>query len=143
MNPKTGERKLGDSIGAFDFCPTPDKSVSVAWAFANQIEQARIFNAHIEASREAVATIAQHIGQARLGKGGEDGFEPGHVAWLEFTHHTARRVMVAIKDGEVAELKRDALGARRSRSAHAFPHSKRRVLRERAGRIPTPRRSPA
>jgi conjugative relaxase-like TrwC/TraI family protein len=107
VNPKTGERKLAHPIGAFDFCPTPDKSVSVAWAFANQIEQARIFNAHIEASREAVATIAQHIGQARLGKGGEDGFEPGHVAWLEFTHHTARRVMVAIKDGEVAELKRD------------------------------------
>ena len=106
MNPKTGERSLSYPIGSYDFCPTPDKSVSVAWAFANPVEQATIFNAHMEAAREAVATIASYVGQARIGRNGEDGAEPGHVAWLEFTHHTARRVMVSIRAGEVAELKR-------------------------------------
>ena len=107
VNPKTGERNLSHPIGSYDFCPTPDKSVSVAWAFANPVEQAKIFYAHLEAAREAVATIAEHVGQARIGRNGQDGTEPGHVAWLEFTHHTARRVMVSIRDGEVVELKQE------------------------------------
>ena len=107
VNPKTGERNLSHPIGSYDFCPTPDKSVSVAWAFANPVEQAKIFNAHLEAAREAVATIGEYVGQARIGRNGQDGTEPGHVAWLEFTHHTARRVVVSIRDGEVVELKQD------------------------------------
>ena len=101
VDPKTGERKWSTPIGSYDFCPTPDKSVSVAWAFAPEVEQAQIFNAHIEAAREAVGYIAEEIGQARLGKGGEEGFEPGHVAWLEFTHHTTRRTMVTVENGDV------------------------------------------
>ena len=106
VNPKTGERNLSQPIGSYDFCPTPDKSVSVAWAFANPVEQAKIFNAHLEAARESVATITEHVGQARFGKGGHDGTERGHVAWLEFTHHTARRVMVKVADGEIAQITR-------------------------------------
>ena len=68
VNPKTGERERSLPIGAYDFCPTPDKSVSVAWAFAGPVEQAKIFNAHMEAAREAVALIGGHIGQAGLGR---------------------------------------------------------------------------
>jgi conjugative relaxase-like TrwC/TraI family protein len=101
VNPKTEERRWSTPIGSYDFCPTPDKSVSVAWAFANNIEQAQIYNAHIEAAREAVAYIGAEVGQARIGKGGADGYEPGHVGWLEFTHHTSRRTMVSVKDGAV------------------------------------------
>src|SRR4029077_5061582 len=37
----------------------------------------------------------------RMGQGGNDGAEPGHVAWLEFTHHTARRTQISIENGEV------------------------------------------
>ena len=99
VDPKTGEERFSTPIGSYDFCPTPDKSVSVAWAFAGPVEQAMIYNAHIEAAREAVGYIASEVGKVRLGKGGKDGTEDGHVAWLEFTHHTSRRVQ--IKDGDI------------------------------------------
>jgi hypothetical protein len=79
VDPKTGEERYSGPIGSYDFCPTPDKSVSVAWAFASPVEQARIYNAHLEAAREAVGYIASEVGRARLGSGGQDGVEPGHV----------------------------------------------------------------
>lgn len=101
VNPKTGEERYSTPIGSYDFCPTPDKTVSVAWGFASAVEQAMIYNAHIEAAREAVAYISDEIGKVRLGKGGEDGTEDGHVVWLEFTHHTSRRVQ--FKDGGITK----------------------------------------
>lgn len=100
VDPKTGEVRFSTPIGSYDFCPTPDKSVSVAWAFAGPVEQAQIYNAHIEAAREAVGYIATEVGRARIGDGGNQGFEPGHVAWLEFTHHTSRRVQITMGAGE-------------------------------------------
>ena len=33
VDPRTGARELTQPIGSYDFCPTPDKSVSVAHAF--------------------------------------------------------------------------------------------------------------
>jgi hypothetical protein len=101
VNPKDGVRRWSTPIGSYDFCPTPDKSVSVAWAFAPANEQAQIYNAHIEASREAMDYIAERVGHARLGDGGKKGSEPGHVGWLEFTHHTARRTQISVQDGAV------------------------------------------
>ena len=62
VDPKTGEERYSGPIGSYDFCPTPDKSVSVAWAFADPVEQARIYNAHLEAAREAVGYIAGEVG---------------------------------------------------------------------------------
>ena len=91
VDPKTGEERYSGPIGSYDFSTSADKSVSVAWAFANPAEQARIYNAHVQASRDAVGYMADRVGQARMGDGGKYGAEPGHVAWLEFTHHTARR----------------------------------------------------
>jgi TrwC relaxase len=106
-------------IGSYDFTPTPDKSVSVAWAFAPPVEQAQIYNAHLEAAREAVATIATEVGYARLGKGGEEGREAGHVGWVEFTHHTSRRTVAVIQDGVVestpGERAPSGVGGRRPR----------------------------
>ena len=91
VNPRTGERNLSMPIGSYDFCPQPHKSISVAFAFAQPIEQAMIFNAHLDAARYAVGVIAKEIGVCRIGAGGEDGEVRGHVAWLEFTHLTERR----------------------------------------------------
>jgi hypothetical protein len=79
-------------------CPTPDKSVSVAHAFASPAEKALI-HAHIEAARDAVGYIAAKVGHVRLGRGGTVGREAGHVAWLEFTHYTTRRTLIMAADG--------------------------------------------
>jgi hypothetical protein len=38
---ETGERNLSYPIGSCDFCPRPNKSASVAWAFANPVGQAK------------------------------------------------------------------------------------------------------
>ena len=99
IDPKTGENRDSTPIGSYDFCPTPDKSVSVAWAFATPVEQAIIHTAHLEAAREAVGYIAQEIGQARKGRGGEEGADPGHVGWIEFNHFTARRTVAIASNG--------------------------------------------
>jgi len=87
---RMGEVKDLTPIGSVDFCFTPDKSVSVAWAFARPAEQASIYAAHRDAAAEAMVTIESRIGQARHGKGGRDGADPGHVAWIAFDHYTSR-----------------------------------------------------
>jgi conjugative relaxase-like TrwC/TraI family protein len=89
-NPVTGKPRTAVPIGAYDFVPTPDKSVSVAWGFAVAEERGRLVAAHLDAAREAMGLIAERIGAVRLGNGGSKGKEPGEVVWLEFTHHTAR-----------------------------------------------------
>ena len=99
VNPRTGADKRSMPIGSFDFTVTPAKSVSVAWAFSNDLERAKIFDAHIEASREAIGYLTDKLAQARIGAGGRGGTEAGHVAVLEFTHHTSRRVTQTIEDG--------------------------------------------
>lgn len=91
---RTAMRKWSTPIGSYDFTVTPDKSVSVVWAFSGPVQRARIFNAHTEAVREAVAYIADEVGVARLGRGGLEGVESGEVAILEFVHHTSRRVQI-------------------------------------------------
>lgn len=101
---RTHMRKWSTPIGSYDFCATPDKSVSVAWAFSNPAEQAQIHNAHIEAFREAIGYIAGEVGQAVVGKGSNREFEPGHVAILEFTHFTSRRVQIITGTGADATV---------------------------------------
>lgn len=111
INPKDGVRRWSTPIGSYDFCPTPDKTVSVAWAFGNQAEQAIIYAAHLSAARKAVAYIASEIGVARYGQAGQDGWEKGHVGWLEFTHHTARRVATRVcDDGQVGIVDDESAG---------------------------------
>ncbi|MDN3564281.1 MobF family relaxase [Paeniroseomonas aquatica] len=87
---RSGEAKDLVPIGSVDFCLTPDKSVSVAWAFARPAEQAAIYGAHHDAAAEAMAYVETRIGQARKGDGGREGADPGHVGWIAFDHHTSR-----------------------------------------------------
>ena len=112
-NPKTGEITDSAPIGSYDFTPQPHKSVSVAWAFASPVERAMIFNAHIEAARETMALrIAPAVGQARYGAGGEEGSEPGHILWVEFTHNTSRRTQAVVNDsGGVTFVDKDRSAA--------------------------------
>lgn len=98
---RTNERKWSTPIGSYDFTVSPAKSISVAYTFGSDVERAKIFNAHTEAAREAVAYIASEVGQARLGDGGKDGFEPGHVAWVEFSHYSTRPISVSVENGEM------------------------------------------
>lgn len=122
VNPRTGEVRYSTPIGSFDFSTSADKSVSIAWAFAGAVEQAKIFNAHVEASRDAVGYMAERVGQARLGHGGEDGFELGHVAWLEFTHHTARQTMFTVEKGEIVARSGGAPGDPDLHTHHLMPN---------------------
>jgi hypothetical protein len=104
VDKRTGQRKWSTPIGSYDFCATPDKSVSVVWAFSSDVDRARIFNAHLEANREAVGYIADEIAVARFGKGGQGGRESGSVGILEFTHHTSRRVQIVTGSGKTADV---------------------------------------
>lgn len=98
---RTGQRRWSTPIGSYDFCPTPHKSVSVGWAFAGEREKADIYNCHIEAAREAMRYLTDVIGVAGTGKNGREGTEKGHLFWQEFTHHTSRRTLVEVENGEV------------------------------------------
>jgi hypothetical protein len=93
-DPKTKERRWATPIGSYDFCPTPSKSVSCSWAMASDVERALIYNCHLEAAREAVGYIADEIGVMGIGDKAKDGWEKGATCWLEFSHHTSRRVQV-------------------------------------------------
>lgn len=91
-------------IGSFDFCATAPKKFSTAWAFASPEERAKLLALHTQAAREGAAYIADEIGVARFGKD-RSVREQGAVAWLEFTHHTARRVQLIADDPTVVEIK--------------------------------------
>jgi hypothetical protein len=101
---RDGRRKWSTPIGSYDFCFTPDKSVSVVWAFADDVGRAKIYNAVLEANREGASYIANTIAVARYGKGGQGGREAGGVAIIEFTHHTSRRVQFVTGEGLTAEV---------------------------------------
>src|SRR4051794_8971970 len=89
-DPKTGEMKEKVPLGSVDFCLSPDKSVSVAWAFGTPAERAGIHQAHHDAAHEVMLHLEREIGRASKGKGGRDGYDQGHIAWIVFDHYTSR-----------------------------------------------------
>jgi hypothetical protein len=89
-DPKTDEVRDSVPVGAVDFCLTPDKSVSVAWAFGTPAEQAAIYQAHRDAAHETMRYIEQEIAKARKGKDGNGGYDQGHLGWVSFDHYTSR-----------------------------------------------------
>ncbi|MDE1905045.1 MAG: relaxase domain-containing protein [Rhodospirillales bacterium] len=90
-------------LSGFDIVFSPDKSVSLASAFApTDAERAMIRNATDRAADRAMRFLASEIGWARKGHGGEDGADPGAVGWISFRHHTARPTM-QVQDGAGGE----------------------------------------
>ena len=137
-NPRTGERELSQPIGAYDFCPSPDKSVSVAWAFSSAAQQAMIYHAHLEAAREAVGYIAAEIGVARTGKGGEGKLFRAMSGGSNSPTTPPGGRRSRSRTGPPKSCRTGPF--RRSGSAHAFPDSKCGVLRQRPRRFAAHRR---
>lgn len=103
-DPRTGQTKEKVPLGAVDFTLTPDKSVSVAWAFAAPAEQAAIYTVHRDAAHEAMRYLEHHIARASRGDGGRDGWDPGHVGWLAFDHYTARPTLMVAEGRETVRV---------------------------------------
>jgi hypothetical protein len=90
-------------LSGFDMVFSPHKSVTLAAEFAaTPAESAAIWNAIDRASDGAMRYVAQVLGWARKGSGGEDGADPGAVGWVSFRHHTARPTL-PIQDGRGGE----------------------------------------
>jgi hypothetical protein len=104
-DPETGERRTSTPMGAYDFVVSFHKSVSIAVEMASAAERDRLWTAIIETSREAMGYIAREIGHVRLGAGGRDGREPGHVTWIEFYHDTARKTQALPTEDGNTEFK--------------------------------------
>jgi hypothetical protein len=97
----TGEAwsKHNRKLSGFDLVFSPHKSVTLAAEFAaTPAESAAIWNAIDRANDAAMRYVAQVLGWARKGAGGEDGADPGAVGWISFRHHTARPTL-HVQDG--------------------------------------------
>ncbi len=98
----TGEAwsKHPRKLSGFDLVFSPHKSVTLAAEFAaTPAESAAIWNAIDRANDAAMRYVAEVLGWARKGAGGDDGADPGAVGWISFRHHTAR-LTVPIQDGK-------------------------------------------
>ena len=90
-------------LSGFDLVFSPHKSVTVAAEFGlTPAESALIWNALDRANDRVMRYVAQEVGWARKGAGGEDGADPGAVGWLSFRHHTARPTML-VQDGPAGQ----------------------------------------
>ena len=90
-------------LSGLDLVFSPHKSVSLAAEFAaTPAESAAFWNAVDRANDRAMRFVAQDVGWARKGAGGEDGADPGAVGWVTFRHSTARPTL-AMKDGKCGE----------------------------------------
>jgi hypothetical protein len=86
-------------ISAFDLTLAPHKSVTLAAEFAaTPAESAMIRHAVDRANDATMRYVARELGWARKGKAGEEGADPGAVAWVSFRHHTAR-LTLPVQDG--------------------------------------------
>ena len=87
-------------LSGLDLVFSPHKSVSLAAEFAaTPAESAAFWNAVDRANDRAMRFVAQDVGWARKGAGGEDGADPGAVGWVTFRHSTARPTL-AMQDGD-------------------------------------------
>ena len=86
-------------ISGLDLTMAPHKSITLAAEFAaTSAESAAIWHAIDKANDATMCYVARELGWARKGKGGEEGADPGAVAWVSFRHHTARPTL-PVQDG--------------------------------------------
>ena len=86
-------------ISGLDLTMAPHKSITLAAEFAaTPAESAAIWHAIDKANDATMRYVARELGWARKGKGGEEGADPGAVAWVSFRHHTARPTL-PVQDG--------------------------------------------
>lgn len=86
-------------VSAYDLTIAPHKSVTLASEFAaTSAESAAIWHAIDQANDDTMRYVARELGWARKGAGGEEGADPGAVAWVSFRHYTARPT-VPVRDG--------------------------------------------
>jgi hypothetical protein len=106
-------------IGYVDLTFSAPKSVSVAWAFApTGAERGMIHQAHNDAIGSTMKDIEAQIGRARKGKAGQEGWEPGSIAWVSFDHYTARPTVEVVKTDR---------GGQRYTELHTFKSAAGRV----------------
>ncbi|WP_338929236.1 MobF family relaxase (plasmid) [Roseomonas mucosa] len=87
------------TVSAYDLTLAPHKSVTLAAEFAaSPAEGAAIWHAIDRANDATMRYVARELGWARRGAGGEEGADPGAVAWASFRHHTARPT-ITVRDG--------------------------------------------
>lgn len=88
---RNGAAQELNPVSFVDCTFSADKSVSLAWAFApTEAERNALWQCHRDAVLSAMGYFEQHFAQARIGKQGRDGLEPGRVGWVLFDHYTAR-----------------------------------------------------
>ncbi|HET6237861.1 MAG TPA: MobF family relaxase, partial [Acetobacteraceae bacterium] len=91
--------KHNRKLSGFDLVFSPHKSVTLATEFApTPAEAALLWNAVDRAADRAMRYVAQEVGWARKGAGGEDGADHGAVGWISFRHNTARPTL-QLQDG--------------------------------------------
>ncbi len=87
-------------LSAYDLTIAPHKSVTLAAEFALSPAETAMIRHAIDRSGDATMRyVARELGWARKGAGGEDGAEPGAVAWAAFRHHNARPTL-PVEDGQ-------------------------------------------
>jgi hypothetical protein len=86
-------------LSGFDLVFSPHKSVTLAAEFApTAAESAALCNAVDRANDRVMRYVAQELGWARKGAGGEEGADLGAVGWISFRHNTARPTLL-LQDG--------------------------------------------
>ncbi|WP_084113162.1 MobF family relaxase [Belnapia moabensis] len=84
------------TVCGFDFVLQPHKSVALALVFAPTVDEASaIWGCISRANNIAMELLASILGQARKGKMGAGGTEPGCTTWLSIRHRTAWGTLAA------------------------------------------------
>lgn len=85
-----GESKRGPAVAGFDLAFSHWKSISVAWALADQGTKAAIYECHQRAIQDTLRYAEEHYLRSRSGKGGIAQEEINGVVAASFTHYDNR-----------------------------------------------------